>query len=664
MPVNEKSDLNVIASTLRKKVYVLLAVYALMIVLTVLVYAAVIGAVCMAEWLMIESGSVYGRLLVLGIIVIIAASVALWAVLSPAFKIFSPVKRKGEEIRRAEYPDLFNLIDEVVKEVQCLNPKHVYISNECNAYVYNPSFLGFLRKNSRQNLTIGLPLLYGMNRTEFRAILAHEFGHFTQHSVRINRIANLSEFICGSIIRSQEEMGKDDDSYAKYARGYVRMIGRIMMRQYHKVAPLNGILSRAQEFDADHYSQKVAGTEGSRSALSKLSHSSRRWASFYGMLETYAKDEKRTAEDVLDAYGTFFEKLNEYSENRISAKEILSVPTREFPSRLGPVTKTDTHPTDEERVNALEGYAPVPTRWDMTPALDYFKPDTIKSLFDSIRYEIQTSVFPFTTVFLKKNVTPLEIGDRFKDSIPFRLDPFYSHKIFFSEESFPREEDAPKYMENPFSTENSDLINEYITAQDDLDTLKAIQEENSSETVFRYLDQKYDGTSAPVELHAAYFKPLHERMTNVARHCNWWLEEHSERAGKGDVYYILRISCITYPTLKALIEPMGNVKYIGENDIRNSEADEFVSRCMGEMTQALTPFMVDRGNGRRDLDMVAEYTEIRQENIDEINLFHAKESVTIEEFVRSYVSFMNMVAEARHKAWRELVHEVILKDQD
>ena len=307
---SEKTDLSVLAKNLKKKVNGLLVVYGLLIIGTILLFLVVLGLCGLAVWGMWESGRIYGRAIVLVIGAIVVAGICMKVVLEPLFKIFERKKNDGKEIKRAEYPELFSLIDEVVEKVDCLQPKHVYLSDECNAYVNYPSMWGYIF-HGRQNLTIGIPLLYGMNKTEFKSILSHEFGHFTQKSVNVNRVANLSEFLCGAIAQSQEAMEKaDDDSYEAKARVFARIATRIMLKQYHKVAPLNGILSRAQEYDADKHSYEVVGTEGSLSALCKIQDLSARWDSNFIPWIWDRISERRSPENVRDLFRKFSSRID------------------------------------------------------------------------------------------------------------------------------------------------------------------------------------------------------------------------------------------------------------------------------------------------------------------------------------------------------------------
>ena len=658
MELNEHTDLSTLAIRLKKKVNGLLGVYFLMILLTIVLYVAIVAAVGLLGFAMIKSGRIRGRMLVLLFAVIVAATAALVAVLKPVFKIFKPSRRKLPEVHRRDHPELFALIDGVVKDVDCREPMHVFVTNECNASVGYPSIFGYLKKNGRQNLNIGLPLLFAMNRTELKAILAHEFGHFTQKSVQMNQVANLSEFICGSILCSQEDLeNADEESYARYARGYVRFVGKVMMKQYDKVALLNGILSRAQEFDADHYSQRVAGTEGSVSALSKLSHISNRWTNYREILSKYEEKEERAPESVLDSLWAFCRVSESLGLGKLAPEVRFTEPIAEYPSRLGPATNTNTHPSTAERVAALKSYPTIRTLWDDRPALGLFDQALARKVFNSVRDDIQKAIFPGTTVFLKNNITPEEITQHFEDAVPPRYNAFYQDPVFFSEETVPDGVDGP----DPFTQENSYFAMEYHTAQEDMDTLLAIQKENSKEEKFRYLDKEYDGTCAPVALHKAYFDPLHARMTEVARRCNGWLEKNAARKEKDELYHLFRQCAHVQLKLQQMYGSMRTAAYITMNNIQDPKAQEIVTRSIDDFRAAIDPFLVPDADGKRDIDRLHDYVDLDDEAMENFTAIQRDgASVAPKLIIDAYAPFGQATLAAKDKAWRELVREVLL----
>ena len=82
------------------------------------------------------------------------------------------------EIKNEDHPLLFDFIERVCNETKAPFPKKVVLSSDVNASVYyNSSFLSMFFP-VRKNLEIGLGLVNCVNITEFKAIVAHEFGHF------------------------------------------------------------------------------------------------------------------------------------------------------------------------------------------------------------------------------------------------------------------------------------------------------------------------------------------------------------------------------------------------------------------------------------------------------------------------------------------------------
>ena len=590
---SEKSDLLLLAKNLKKKVNGLLTVYGLLIFGTIVLFLVVVGLCGLAVWGMWESGRIYGRAVVLLIGAIVVAGICVKVVLEPLFKIFEKRKNDGKEIKRADYPELFALIDEVVEKVDCLQPKHVYLSDECNAYVNYPSMWGYIF-HGRQNLTIGLPLLFGMNKTEFKSILSHEFGHFTQKSVNVNRVANLSEFLCAAIAQSQEDMEKaDDDSYEAKARLFARIATRIMLKQYHKVAPLNGILSRAQEYDADKHSYEVVGSEGSMSALCKIQDQSTRWN---GMFLRWLWDrigEERQPENVRDLFQKFSARIDERVLTQLVPTEHLYPTLGQYDSRIRSLENTDTHPSINQRCHAIAAYPKKDTVWDDAPAYDYFPDKVIENTFNGVITNLTKKRFPGTTTFLKKNVQDEELLSRANNFTSTLLDFFYSDSIFYEYESLNPDLSDEDSVEFPFTQKNANRIREYLVAKNDLLTLKKVIDDNSAQLHFLYNGKEYQGTDVPIDEHRAYCQPLFDDAHNIAVDCYKWL--HAQMKSHEDLIPVFR-SMILSKRLDVILQQsrddMQSVYDIGYRQIRNTKAKEFVAAVENEFRKQIA-FLFD-----------------------------------------------------------------------
>ena len=95
-------------------------------------------------------------------------------------------KRKFLEIFEDEHPKLFDFIDKVCEETGAEQPKHVYVDYRVNAGRDADTSRSFTCSSRRaEACCIGLGLVNCVNLTEFKAVLAHEFGHFSQKSMKL-----------------------------------------------------------------------------------------------------------------------------------------------------------------------------------------------------------------------------------------------------------------------------------------------------------------------------------------------------------------------------------------------------------------------------------------------------------------------------------------------
>ena len=667
MIINEQADLATLAGTVKKKVHGLLGIYALLILGTILLFLIVTGLVIVIEWGLASGGTIYGRAVVLGLMIIGAAGYCLVIVLKPVFKIFEKKKEKGVEINRKDYPELFALIDEVVKDVDCLEPKHVRVSNECNAYVYHPSLLGYII-SGRQNLTIGLPLICMMNKTELKSILAHEFGHFTQKSVSTNRIANLSEFICASIARSESEIDQTDDkSVARWARGFARLAGRIMSNQYHRIAPFNGVLSRAQEFDADHFSQLVAGTEGSLAALCKLDWVSDRWRDFYSILVNYQQKKEWAPDDVFRVFSAFSKRTDVLTGMVIEPSQHISTPVERLESRISSADMNETHPSIEERLRAIRSYSDVATAWDDSPALDYLDEALVRKVFDATTDEIQKLVYPGSVIFLKKNLTEEEMEKTLNDSSPAYVDNFGKYRLFFTEETDMSGNAGPhpEFDSFPFTKENSRVLEEFYFAEDDLIYLRQVTEEASPKTKYCYLGKIHDGTNAPIAEHEAYFTPIKEKAVAIARHCNWWLDRRAEAKG-GDWPTILRRYRITARadlSFRSLNDSMRTIYSLYQTGYAPEGSSQYLAKVDESFKEYSSAVMKEEANGSV-FDSITAQDDVDKQEAEQVRAFFRGEAQGPDNLLRAYVTLAKSVNSYSDSAWDKIERTLIFNREE
>jgi heat shock protein HtpX len=101
---------------------------------------------------------------------------ALYLVIASILPRRIPTEIPGPELKPAEHPDIFEVIEEIANSAKVQVPSSIYLVPQLNAYVEELG--GWLGIGGRRVMGLGLPLLQTLNVDEMRAVIAHEFGHF------------------------------------------------------------------------------------------------------------------------------------------------------------------------------------------------------------------------------------------------------------------------------------------------------------------------------------------------------------------------------------------------------------------------------------------------------------------------------------------------------
>ncbi|MFF7383301.1 M48 family metalloprotease [Streptomyces griseoluteus] len=196
------------------------------------------------------------------------------------------------EVGEADEPRLWALVREVADASGTRAPARVLLTPEVNASVREDAGPLGLRAGPR-TLTLGVPLLTGLSEAELRAVLGHEFGHFTGGDTRLSaivvrgraRIARVVEELHTTADgKAAKERERQERSAAKrIARGrkarevdtrHTGALYRGLARLYTWCAGvcLRASLStaRGQEFAADLAAARIAGRDATASALREI----------------------------------------------------------------------------------------------------------------------------------------------------------------------------------------------------------------------------------------------------------------------------------------------------------------------------------------------------------------------------------------------------------
>src|SRR4051794_26557705 len=119
------------------------------------------------------------------------------------FKRHPMNKEMHIEITEDEHPVLFGFIHQLCEELGAPEPNKVYVSPDVNAAVMPRTTLLNLFVEPKKDLLIGLGLVNSVNLSEFKAVLAHEFGHFSQ-SAMASSYTYVASRIIGDLVEGED----------------------------------------------------------------------------------------------------------------------------------------------------------------------------------------------------------------------------------------------------------------------------------------------------------------------------------------------------------------------------------------------------------------------------------------------------------------------------
>lgn len=269
------------------------------------------------------------------------------------------------EIKRNTEPELFKLIDDVVNEVGTEQPKKVFLSNDVNAFVnYNSTFWSMFLP-VKKNLTIGMGLINTTTVSELKAILAHEFGHFSQKSMKVGSYVNQANKMIYDMLYNNKDLTDYMDKFAsahaiiaiftKFAVWFIMGIQWILAKFYDFLYLKHMSLSRQMEFNADAIATYVVGSDVKSASLLRLDLSD---AALGNSLNFYL--DKNINADTKNIYQNQTTLLHYLSkENNHEVKNNLPYINeneldRYNKSKLQIENQWASHPTIQQRITAIK----------------------------------------------------------------------------------------------------------------------------------------------------------------------------------------------------------------------------------------------------------------------------------------------------------------------
>lgn len=412
------------------------------------------------------------------------------------------------EITQKDEPELFAMISEIVKETETDFPKKVYLSYDVNASVFYDSNFWSMFLPIKKNLTIGIGLVNVCTKQELKAILAHEFGHFSQRSMKVGSyVYNVNQIIFNLV--------NDDESYrntiqswasasgyfaifAELALKFTRGIQWILAKMYSFVNIRHMALSREMEFHADEVAANIAGSIALEESLLRMDLADN---SYNNVLNFYdAKiQENKASKNIYKEQAYVMGFLAKESE--LEMKHDLPVVKLEEAgifnkSKLNIENQWASHPSTEDRVARLRKLN-IQKESDNVPARSLFKnfeqteEKLTQKLFSNVQYESERSNLEFD--HFKEEFE----ANYNKDTFDKIFNNYYDNKSpdrFDLETSISSNENLS--FEELFGKDKVEIAYNLMALENDKSTIEAISKKELDIKTFDYDGIKYKASEA------------------------------------------------------------------------------------------------------------------------------------------------------------------------
>lgn len=238
-------------------------------------------------------------------------------------------ERPGPEITEADQPRLFAVVKDVAQATEQAMPEDVYLVGEMNAFVMQRG--GVMGVRSRRVMGIGLPLLEALTIEQFRAVVAHEFGHYYGGDTKLGPW----------IYKTRAAIMRTLYNIARHRAGRLLQLPFVWYGKAFSRVTL--AVSRRQEYVADELAARTSGAANLAAALRELERSSNAFGAY--MRDEYA---------AVVNHGfrpPFVEGLAQFrAAPRVSHQLDKLLAAAEAQGEAGPY---DTHPSLKQRLAAL-----------------------------------------------------------------------------------------------------------------------------------------------------------------------------------------------------------------------------------------------------------------------------------------------------------------------
>lgn len=431
------------------------------------------------------------------------------------------------EVTEQQEPQLFNMIREIVETVGTTFPKKVYLSSEVNAAVFYDSSFWSMFFPVRKNLLIGMGLTNTITREELKAILSHEFGHFSQKTMKVGSyVYNVNQVIFNMLFENEsyESLAQEWSDTSGYFSVFVVIAGKInagiqwILRKLYVVVNKSYMgLSREMEFHADEIAASVTGFEPLKTSLLRMALADN---SFNNVLNFYNSKiglniKSNNLYHDQSAVMHFVAEFNNIPLKNLLPDISLEEQSKFNKSKLVISDQWSSHPTTEQRISRLEKSGFTADITSDAPANTIFsdaeklQQQITEKIFESVEYDGET-----------QKMTSIEFSEEYKketlnDSFSKIYNGYYDNKNPLKFDLSNDEANEQTSVSDLFSDMKVDLVYSALAMENDIQTLQSIINKTFNIKTFDYDGMKYKRKEASQLINK--LKPELENLNQIIK---------------------------------------------------------------------------------------------------------------------------------------------------
>ncbi len=413
------------------------------------------------------------------------------------------------EIKEENEPKLFEFITEIVNEVGTNFPKKIYLSADVNASVFYDSNFWSLFFPVKKNLNMGLGLVNTITKQELKAILAHEFGHFSQKSMKVgsyvyyvNQIIFNMLYENDSFDQTIQKWGNSNNYFSIFLIISVKIIEAIqwILKKMYGLININYLaLSREMEFHADEVAANVAGIHPLQESLLRMDLVD---SAYNSVLSFYS-----------DKISQNIKPKNVYKEQLFLLDFFAKDSQIEFKNGLPLVSELDANKFNKSKLNIENQWASHPSTQDRNAKLNKLNihkettenqmANTVFQDIEKIQEKITAKLFSSienieTFGYLSLEDFKSEYQEQFeKNTFNSIYNGYYDNKNpnYFEINTLDKNSDV-SFFDALFSKEKIDMVYEFIALENDKMVIENIANKQISIKTFDYDGHKFKAKDA------------------------------------------------------------------------------------------------------------------------------------------------------------------------